>query len=88
MLQSVYVHLHSLESHPRMEKNYKNRPHKLKEPIIKAREHISSSKGRSSHYSLIKISKIYLFDKLNTPKMYDPYRQIFNETFYISFGYP
>lgn len=83
--------------------SHESRPHKLtKATITKVCEHISSFKGRSSHYSLAKSNKTYLSEELSVSKMYDlfkikhpetkisynRYREIFNEKFNISFGYP
>ena len=64
--------------------------------------HIGSFKGRSSHYSRKKSSRLYLPETLNITKMFnlfceqhpgvtllnESYRIIFNENFNISFGYP
>lgn len=64
--------------------------------------HISSFKGRLSHYSLGDSKKRYLPEELNIKKMfnmfkevhptekisYETYRNIFNTKFNISFGYP
>ncbi|XP_074035892.1 uncharacterized protein [Leptinotarsa decemlineata] len=65
-------------------------------------DHISSFKGRLSHYSLNDSKKLYLPEELNITKMfnmfklvhptekisYETYRNIFNTKFNISFGYP
>ena len=65
-------------------------------------DHISSFRGRLSHYSLKDSKKLYLSEELNIRKMfqlfkekhpnlsvsYDTYRNIFNTKFNISFGYP
>lgn len=82
---------------------HKNRKHAIKKETIElVMQHISSFKGRSSHYSLNKTKKTYLPEDLNISKMYkmfkekhgdtkisyDSYRSIFNEKFNISFGYP
>lgn len=79
-----------------------NRPRKISEPILdKIDTHIKSFKGRASHYSIKKSSKIYLPEELNVTKMfnmfkqvnpdvtisYETYRTIF-KTFNASFGYP
>lgn len=63
--------------------------------------HISSFKGRQSHYSLNKTRKIYLPESLNVKKMYELYlagnyprvsyeyyRKIFVTKFNLGFGYP
>lgn len=64
--------------------------------------HISSFKGRKSHYSLHDSKKLYLPEDLNIKKMftlfkeqhpnvhvsYETYRCMFNTKFNISFGYP
>ena len=65
------------------------------------RGHISSFRGRLSHYSRHKTRKLYLPEELNIMKMfalyeeqyaddtsYDAYRNVFNGDFNISFGYP
>ncbi|GFO32007.1 vitamin B12-dependent ribonucleotide reductase [Plakobranchus ocellatus] len=68
------------------------------------RQHISSFKGRTSHYSREKSRKLYLPETLSVTKMYsffteahanaadrityESYRKIFNGDFNISFGYP
>ncbi|KAJ8940704.1 hypothetical protein NQ318_009107 [Aromia moschata] len=50
---------------------HKNRPIKLSEETIAAAvEHISAFKGRSSHHSLNKTTKIYLPEELNITKMF------------------
>ncbi|PSN52604.1 hypothetical protein C0J52_19561 [Blattella germanica] len=64
-------------------------------------DHIRSFKGRESHYSLKKSSKLYLSEELNIKKMhemyvtkgypkvsYEYYRTIFTDNFNIGFGYP
>ncbi|XP_047127392.1 uncharacterized protein LOC124808408 [Hydra vulgaris] len=82
---------------------HKNRPHKLSESDREAiRKHLSSFRGRSSHYALGKTKKIYLSENLNVSKMfellklayptvkvgYETYRVIFNNNFNIGFGFP
>jgi hypothetical protein len=82
---------------------HNNRPHKLTDEEVNCvKTHISSFKGRSSHYGLHDSSKIYLPEELNVMKMhmmfktkyptykvsYESYRRIFCESFNISFGYP
>lgn len=82
---------------------HSNRPHRLDEQVKSAMyEHINSFKGRASHYSLKKSTKIYLPEELSIKKMYDMflennpntrasyecYRTVFNTKFNISFGYP
>lgn len=80
-----------------------NRPWRLPDETREAvRTHISSFKGRGSHYGLKDSKKVYLPEELNVMKMYNmfkenyptikvshgSYRQIFNTEFNISFGYP
>lgn len=82
---------------------HKNRPWRHSEEKINAvHKHISSLKGRVSHYSKEKTDKIYLPDELSITKLYEmysekyphlkvsleTYRKIFNEDYNISFGYP
>lgn len=82
---------------------HKNRVHKKPEPTVKCvHEHIQSLRGRKSHYSLKKTSKIYLPEELNIKKLhqmylmkyhnqpvsYEYYRYIFNSEYNIGFGYP
>lgn len=76
--------------------------HKLPELVLrKIKSHISSFRGRNSHYSRSKTRKLYLPEDLNIKKMYkiylelknppvsyETYRHIFNTNFNISFGYP
>lgn len=83
---------------------HKYRPHAIsdetKNMII---DHITSLKGRESHYSLKHSRKIYLPEELNITKifhlfkeqnpwikdsLYETDRQIFNNNFNIGFGYP
>lgn len=86
-----------------MRGKHENRPKKLssetKECVV---THISSFKGRESHYSMKKTQKVYLPEELNVQKMhamyrekyplnlvsYETYRTIFCENFNIAFGYP
>ena len=70
--------------------------------VIQAvKNHISSFKGRPSHYSKSKSNITYLPESLNIKKMYDMYkdlnvppvsyefyRKIINNNFNIKFGYP
>lgn len=80
-----------------------NRPHKLSEVSKNViRNHIKSFKGRKTHYSLHKTSKLYLPEELNVKKMhnmfsqkfpdvkisYETYRTIFSTEFNIGFGFP
>lgn len=80
-----------------------SRPHKIKpETFSKVCDHIKSFKSRKAHYSLHDSSKTYLDEDLNIKKMhdlyiqdnpqfkvsYEKYREIFNNHFNISFGYP
>lgn len=80
-----------------------NRPHKLSENSRNLiRVHIKSFKGRKTHYSLIKTTKVYLPENLNVKKMfkmfeeqfplikvsYETYRTIFSTEFNIAFGFP
>ena len=82
---------------------HNNRPHAVKpEQLQEIIDHISSFRGRKSHYSLSKSKRLYLPDELNIMKMYnmycglhpdskvsyETYRCVFNEKFNISFGYP
>lgn len=83
---------------------HKNRKHAIPEEMkIQIYNHINSLKGRESHYSLKDSRKIYLPAELNIKKLfamfkektpavkdslYETYRQIFNNKFNISFGYP
>ncbi|XP_054284123.1 uncharacterized protein LOC129001018 [Macrosteles quadrilineatus] len=82
---------------------HNNRPHKLTDDEINCvKSHISSFKGRSSHYGLHDSNKLYLPEELNVVKMhmmfkekfptykvsYESYRKIFCESFNIAFGYP
>lgn len=82
---------------------HNNRPHAVKpEQLQKIIDHISSFRGRKSHYSLSKSKRLYLPHELNITKMYnmycgvhpdskvsyETYRCVFNEKFNISFGYP
>ena len=66
------------------------------------RDHISSFRGRQSHYSQEKTRRLYLPEELNISKMFDlykeryphdklvyeSYRLTFNNEFDIGFGYP
>lgn len=86
-----------------MRGRHQNHPHKLdEERLNQVCDHIKSFKTCSSHYSLKKLSKVYL-GELNISKMYDmfkkfhfgeevvsyeTYRTIFNRDFNISFGNP
>ncbi|GFO01206.1 hypothetical protein PoB_002771100 [Plakobranchus ocellatus] len=79
-----------------------NRPHRVNDDQReRIQNHISSFRGRLSHYSRHKTRKLYLPSELNIMKMftlyqekysddssYDTYRNIFNGEFNISFGYP
>jgi hypothetical protein len=81
---------------------HKNRPRKISQQTLnKIDAHVKSFKGRTSHYSMEKTSKIYLPEELNVTKMfnmfkeansdvtisYETYRTAFKK-FNISFGYP
>lgn len=80
-----------------------NRPHaKTEETKNYVNKHLSSLKGRKSHYSLKKTTKVYLPEELNITKLYNMYmekypnnpvsyeyyRNIFSTEYNISFGYP
>lgn len=82
---------------------HSNRPLKLSDDTRnKIKEHISSFKGRGSHYSAKDSQKKYLPEELNIKKMwemfkmmhpangvsYETYRTIFTTDFNIAFGYP
>lgn len=82
---------------------HRNRPNKLADATFqKIYTHISSFKGRGSHYSTKDSKKIYLPEELNVNKMfkmfkelhpsckvsYETYRTTFVKNFNISFGYP
>lgn len=82
---------------------HNNRVHRLTdETLTKIHEHITSLKGRRSHYSGHDSKKIYLPEELDITKLhnmylekfplnqvsYETYRQIFNTKYNISFGYP
>lgn len=82
---------------------HSRRPLKLSDDTCnKIAEHISSFKGRGSHYSTKDSQKKYLPEDLNIKKMwemfkklhpgnevsYESYRTIFNRDFNIAFGYP
>lgn len=82
---------------------HNTRPNKLSLDVRKCIiEHITSFKGRQSHYSLKDSTKTYLPEDLNIKKMhrmylekfpdfhtsYESYRTIFVTDFNISFGYP
>jgi hypothetical protein len=82
---------------------HKNRKHaKSQETTDKVHEHLSSLKGRKSHYSLKKSSKVYLSEELNINKLYkmyselypnnpvsyEFYRNVFNTEYNFGFGYP
>ena len=80
-----------------------NRTHKLKPELMEAiKAHISSFRGRKSHYLLRDSRKLYLPETLNIAKnyqmfqqkysadysvCYETYRIIFNTNFNIAFGY-
>ena len=86
-----------------MRGKHSNRPRKLtadqNELVV---NHIRSYKGRSSHYSHNKTTRVYITEELNITKTferfreqspasttsYESYRKIFNNKFNISFGYP
>lgn len=83
--------------------SHANRPKKLPlHTTQNIKNHISSFKGRSSHYSTKDTTKTYLPEELNLKKMfsmfkekypdcsvsYESYRTIFTKQFNISFGYP
>lgn len=82
---------------------HRNRPHaKTEETKNNVHDHLSSLKGRKSHYSLKKTNKVYLPEELNVKKLhnmyiekypnnpvsYEYYRNIFTTEYNISFGYP
>ncbi|RUS83616.1 hypothetical protein EGW08_008635 [Elysia chlorotica] len=82
---------------------HNNRPHKLTADVRQAiQDHISSFRGRVSHYARGATRRLYLSEELNITKMYDlfkerhpevtvgyeSYRSIFNSDFNIGFGYP
>lgn len=82
---------------------HSKRPLKLSDDTRnKIKEHISSFKGRGSHYSTKDSQKNYLPEELNIKKMwemvktmhpgsvvsYETYRTIFTTDFNIAFGYP
>lgn len=82
---------------------HSKRPLKLSDDTHnKIKEHISSFKGRGSHYSIKDSQKKYLSEELNIIKMwemfknmypgnkasYETYRTIFTKEFNIGFGYP
>nr|XP_047123938.1 uncharacterized protein LOC124806808 [Hydra vulgaris] len=80
---------------------HNNRPHKLTDKTLVC-GHISSFRGRHSHYAMGETRKLYLPDTLNVAKMhqmfvsvhpetkisYESYRTLFNTKFNIGFGYP
>lgn len=83
--------------------HHNNRPWKHSDEKKEAVHlHINSLKGRSSHYSKEKSDKIYLSEDLNVTKLHEmylekyphlpvsreSYREIFNQYYNISFGYP
>lgn len=80
-----------------------NRTHKHSDEVLNLmKSHIDSFNGRGAHYSSKDSSKKYLPEDLNVSKMhslfknkypdlkvsYESYRNIFNNHFNISFGYP
>jgi len=82
---------------------HSNRPHKLSdETKTKVFDYIKSLKGIKSHYSPKDSEKIYLSEELNIKKLhtfykdkhpenvvgYTTFRDIFEQKFNISFGYP
>lgn len=82
---------------------HKNRPHRLTDVTkLKVMEFIKSLKGRKSHYSIRDSSKVYLPEELNIAKLhrmynesnkenqvgYTTFREIFENNFNISFGFP
>lgn len=82
---------------------HSNRPNKLSNDTkLCVHSFLKSLKGRKSHYSLKKSDKIYLPEDINISKLhtmytelnpnnkvsYDSFRDIFNNDYNFSFGYP
>ena len=82
---------------------HKSRPHRLPDRVTAAiRAHISSFRGRHSHYAFGKTRKLYLSAELNVSKMhaffrdthsdieitYETYCRFFVKDFNVGFGYP
>lgn len=82
---------------------HKNRLHRLSDVTkLKVMKFIKSLKGRKSHYSIRDTSKVYLSEELNIAKLhrmynesnkeyqvgYTTFREIFENNFNISFGFP
>lgn len=82
---------------------HKNRPHRISDVTkLKVMDFIKSLKGRKSHYSIRDTSKLYLSEELNISKLhrmyndsnkehqigYTTFREIFENNFNISFGFP